>query len=438
MIESLATLRARVEASSLAHRFLGGAAWSVIGAVGSSGITLIMWVLVARLLGKETYGQLIMVQSTLGMVGVLAGFGIGMAATRYAAELRSSDVTRLGRILALGERSIVGFGLFASAGLAVAAKWLAAMMLNSPTLGQPLSIAAVIILFSAVDGYQKSVLIGLESMRAFAIGSIVAACAGFPIILIAASNSGLMGAVIGLSVASLIQAGVSRYQMTRELNKLGVVRNAAGCTSEWRVLWQFALPALISGSLVGPVHWTAQAILANTPNGYAELAVLGIAMQWFNVILFVPGNAGRVVLPMLTDYATRGDRPNLRKILLLAVSLNALMTVPVAVIVSALSLCIISLYGQGYQDNNSALILAASAATLAALTAPVGNLLAAKARMWLGASMNFGWASVYLGLSYLLVDQGAFGVLVALLLGYVAHSAWTFSFAIQQTKRGCD
>lgn len=435
MIKSLVTVGATIKTSPLARRFLGGAAWSIIGAVGSSGITLIMWMLVARILGKETYGQFIVVQSTLGMVGVFAGFGIGMAATRYAAELRASDPTRLGHILILGERSIVVFGVLASVGLAASASSLAEKVLNAPVLAAPLSIAAVIVFFSALDGYQKSVLIGLESMRAFATGSIAAVCMGFPIILVGASKFGLFGAVIGLSVASLIQAGVSRCQMTRELKKLGVIRHAIGSAGEWQVLWRFALPAFLSGALVGPVHWVAQAILANTPRGYAELAVLGIAMQWFNLILFVPGSAGRAVLPIVTDYVTKGDPISSRKIIRYAMLANALVAVPLATMVCFLSPYIMGMYGQGYDSDSHALVLAVTTAALAAIQAPIGNLLVAKARMWLGSTMNLGWAFVYLGLTLVLAQYGAIGVLLALAAGYICHTAWQGYFAVNALRQ---
>ena len=272
-----------------------------MGAVVSSGLTLVMLMVVARLLSKENYGQFVVIQSTLGMVGVFAGFGIGSTATRYAAELQARDTTRLGHILTLAERTVLGCGLIVSMGLAVAAGWMATHILNAPRLGVPLAIAAVAVFFTALDSYQKSVLIGLESMRAFAIGMVAGVIVGFPIMLLAAKHYGLEGAAVAIVVNALLQASISRYQMARELRKLGVKLNVEGCLSEQPILWRFALPALLSGALVGPAHWAAQALLANTPNGYAELAVLGISMQWFNVIMFVPGTAGRVVLPILTE-----------------------------------------------------------------------------------------------------------------------------------------
>ncbi len=432
MIGTLVTAHARLKASPLARRFLGGAAWSVLGSVVSSGVTLIMLMLVARLLGKEVYGQFVIIQSTLSMVGIFAGFGIGAAATRYAAELRTCDTVRLGHILALAERAILSFGLLASTGLVFAAEWMATHILNAPGLSVPLAISACAVLFTALDSYQKSVLIGFESMRAFAIGTVIGAAAGLPIMLLAASYFGLQGAAVAIVVLALLQAGISRYQMARELQKYKVQRSAKGCLSEWPVLWHFALPALLAGALVGPAHWAAQAFLANTHNGYAELAVLGIAMQWFNVIMFVPSTAGRVVLPILTDYVTKNDHGGSRRILLYAMGANAIIAVPLAVIVGVFSPNIMSLYGSSFEHDYAPLVVAVMTAALLAIQTPVGNLLAASSRMWLGALMNAGWAFVYVGLAYLLVNKGALGILSALAIGYVAHTIWVARYTVKE------
>ena len=77
---------ARIEASKIGYRLAMGAFWSMAGAVISRGLMLAAWVLVARMLGKTGYGELGMIQSTVGMFGVFAGFGFGLTATKHVAE----------------------------------------------------------------------------------------------------------------------------------------------------------------------------------------------------------------------------------------------------------------------------------------------------------------------------------------------------------------
>lgn len=430
--------RAKIMRSPLAQRFLGGAAWSVIGSALSSGITLITLMLLARVLGKETYGHFTILQGTLGMVGVFAGFGIGAAATRYAAELKSHDPARLGHIFALAERAILGFGLAASIAVVLSADWMAAHILNAPNLSAPLAISACAVFFSALDSYQKSVLIGFESMRAFAVGTVIGTIVSLPVMLLAAISFDLQGAAAAIPINALILSSISRFQMIRELNKNKITRRSSGCLNEWPILLNFALPALISGLLFGPSHWAAQAFLANTKSGYDEIAVLGIAMQWFYIMLFIPTTAGRVVLPILTEHITKKDSAGSRKIIIYAMAANAIVALPMAFVASAFSPFIMGLYGTNFNHDHLPLTMAVIIGAIVAIQSPVTNLLAAASRMWLCTLMNAGWAFTYVSLAYLLVSEGAKGVIFALGIGYLAHTIWVSYFTVNLLRKQND
>ncbi len=69
-------------------------------------------------------------------------------------------------------------------------------------------------------------------------------------------------------------------------------------------------------------------------------------------------------------------------------------------------------------------------AGLLAVQMPVGQIIIASGRIWLGLFMNIGWALVYLFGTWLWVGHGAAGVAAARLAAYVAHALWTFWFAL--------
>ena len=79
---------ARIEASEIGYRLARGTFWSLAGAVVSRLLGLASFVIVARILGKSGYGHFGIIQSTVGMFGVFAGFGLGQTSTKYVAELR--------------------------------------------------------------------------------------------------------------------------------------------------------------------------------------------------------------------------------------------------------------------------------------------------------------------------------------------------------------
>src|SRR5208283_1869288 len=62
---SLQPLAARVEASSIASRLARGTFWSLVGTVLARGLSVLASIVVARQLGKEGFGELGIIQSTV-------------------------------------------------------------------------------------------------------------------------------------------------------------------------------------------------------------------------------------------------------------------------------------------------------------------------------------------------------------------------------------
>ena len=71
---------------SLGTRFVRGAWWSLVGMGAAQGLAVLASIVTARLLGKVTFGEFGMVTGTVGAFGMLAGFGLGLTATKFVAE----------------------------------------------------------------------------------------------------------------------------------------------------------------------------------------------------------------------------------------------------------------------------------------------------------------------------------------------------------------
>jgi EPS I polysaccharide export inner membrane protein EpsE len=421
--------------SAISQRFFIGATWSLVGAFFSQVIILLGTLLLARIFGKETYGQFVLIQSTVNTVGVFSGFGIGATATRYIAALKEIDPQRLARILALSEITVLIFSAIISLGLSIMSKQMSSSIFNAPELTTPLAIAAFAVFFSVLDGYHKSTLIGFESMRAFAVVSIVGVGLSLPIMLFSVYKFGLYGAVVSLVVSAFLQAIISRVQMTRVLLRSNISKKYNNCLKEWRVIRDYSLPSFLAGALVSSAHWVCQAMLSKMQNGYSEIALLGVAMQWFNVIIFLPLITSRVVMPMLTESFASDNINNSRKILYLAIKANILTAVPMAIFISIISPWLFELYGQDFKKDSFLLIIAAITAAIVAIQTPVGNLISAISRMWLGMIMNFGWAIIYISTSFYLREMGSLGVFIGMGIAYTFNAMWTLQFAFHQLKQ---
>jgi O-antigen/teichoic acid export membrane protein len=395
-----------------------------MGAIFASGLTLLTMMSLARILNSEDYGKFILIQSSVGMVGVLAGFGIGTTSIRYVAELKVVNPFRLGKVLALTERVIFIFSIIASLLLIISSSFISSNLLNTPSLRIPLQIAGFSIFFSAIDAYQKSVLVGFEKMKVLAKGTLLGVILGAPIIYFLTVFLGLVGAALGLVLMAIVQCIISRYQMITVLNKSQITKDADGCFIEWKVLRDFSFPALLSSLMIAPAHWTSQVLLANTEFGFTQVAIIGVAMQWFYAVQFIPTAAGRVILPILTERLALKDNFKAVKLLKITTITNFLVILIIAVLAIYLSPFFIRGYGFELNGAKESLNLILMIAVLVVSSAPTGQMLAASNKMWIGVAMNAGWAVIYIAGCYMLLDFGAFGVVMALGIAYLFLSSW--------------
>jgi O-antigen/teichoic acid export membrane protein len=428
-------LRQRLSLSPLNSRLLSGTLWSFSGAAASRVFALVASVVTARLLGVEGFGRLGAVQSTIGMFGVFAGFGLGLTATKYVAQLRANEPERAGRIIALSEVVGAVAGTAMTLLLLVLAPWLAVKTLASASVAPLLRLGSGVLLFGSIAGVQTGALSGLEAFRASARVNLLTGLLSFPLTVGLAYAAGVEGAVVALVLSLAINCVLNHYALRAETGRSAIAIAYTGCFREGRILWTFSVPAVLSGLMVGPVYWGCSVLLVNLPNGYAEMGVFSAVNQWFAALQFLPTVLGQAALPMLSQQFSTGDRDRFKKLLTSAIALNAVVIIPVVLIGAVLSPVIMRSYGPGFSGQGLTLIMVLLAAGLLAVQTPVGHVIAASSRMWLGAMMNAGWALTFLGSAAALIHYGALGVASARVIAYTVHGLWTFGFAIYVLRK---
>jgi len=424
---------ARYWAMPLLRRLFVGAAWSVAGSALARLLALVSTVVIARLLGVENFGNLIILQSTLGMFGVFAGLGLGVVATKFSAELKVRDPIRLGQILALVQRMAIIGGVLISVVLILTSDLIATKIIHSPSLAGMIALASASVFFMTVDAYNNSALLGFEAIKQSVLGALVAVLLSIPLSIALTWSYGLQGAVSGVVLASILQCGVSYWLLNQELKKHYIKRERI-VLSDWKVLRDYALPALLGGAMVAPVHWICHVLLINTPNGAVEMGVLGIALQWNQAVYFFPLAFGRIVLPVMTETITNGHGKHANTVLKAAILANAMVALPVSILIGLLSRWIMHIYGVANAYAWLVLTLMVAAAAISATCAPVGQIMVAKGKVWYGWLMNVGWAIVYVAMSYFLLGFGAAGVAGALLMAYIMHTTWVAAWLLRHFK----
>jgi O-antigen/teichoic acid export membrane protein len=410
----------QISTSLIARRLASGATWGIAGGLASRAVTLLGSVVAARLLGQTRFGAVGVVQSTAAMFQVFGAYALGLTATKYVAQYKDEQPKRAGRALTLGFFGAVIVGLLTAATMLIGAGWLSNSVL-SPELKGPLRIASALLFLGAVQGVQNGALIGFEAFKRLATLNVISAISGSLILVAGVVLGGVEGAIWGLAGGMAVTVVVGHHLVRIEGIAHRVRIEVDGMLSETRILWTFSLPAVLSGLLVAPVAWGCNALLVNQPNGYSEMGVLNAANQWYAALLFLPGVIGQATLPILADRWASSRRNEQVSVLSMAVAANAVVAVPLAVVLSIAGRWIMALYGAEYTQHWPVLTITIWTAAITAIEAPLAQALVAGGRMWLACTVNLVWGALTLALTFMFVSYGAVGVASARAGAYLIH-----------------
>lgn len=341
---------------SLRKRFISAAFWSLLGAIVSRGLTLLASVIVARLLHPVGFGKLGIIQSTVGLVGVFAGAGLGLTATKYVAEHRSTDTRKTGVYASLSLRIAVISGLVASGLLFVASGWIAGVVLDQAGLAQDLRISALLVLFAAINGVQLGVVAGLEDFRSVAVMNTIRGIVLFITMSLGCYLFGLDGAVAGLAAAEALSALVNQLALRRSCGKRAIpLRHAHLPRGELLALVHFAVPTLLASLVISPALWLSNLIMFQQPAGPRSLGVFNAADRWRQILLFLPGSLATIILPMLSNLRGTRDSVNYRRVLRLNLVVNLVVVAIPAMIIIAVAPLAMAAFGAEYRGGSTVL-----------------------------------------------------------------------------------
>lgn len=426
---SLRALHRRVLAVPFGERVLAGVFWSVAGTAFARALGVLASIVAARLLGRVSFGELGMIQGTVGMFGMVAGLGLGTTATKYVAEYRSTDPARAGRIVALASVfSWVTSGLMTVV-LVVCAPWMSAHWLNAPHLAAPLQTGALLLLFGGVNGAQTGALAGLEAFRQIAKISFWTGLLSFPLLTAGVYFGSLAGAIWALVLNLAANCLLNYLALRRAMRRDRIAPDLHGLFGELPVVWRFSLPVTLVSLIVAPASWAGSVFLAQSTAGYAGLGEFSAGNQWRNVVMFIPYALAGVAMPTLSNLHGLHDPANYRKLLLLHLLLTTAFAGTAAAGVALFAGPIASSYGSNFAGAVPVIRWMALSGALIAVNSIAATAISSLGRAWTGCLYCLLCSSLLVLLSYALVPvHGARGLALANALAYAAHTVWQGAF----------
>lgn len=422
--------------SGLLVRFASGAIWSIIAAATTRGLTLVTFVLLARIMGETAYGKLGIVQNTLGAIGLIAGMGLGMSATKYVAHFRDNDPVRTGKIIRLILTISIYIAIISTVIIILIAPTISINVLKNKEMSWALIVGSGLLLFGIMNSAVNGALSGLESYKKIARINFISGIFTLPLVVILAKLWEVSGSIAGLVVSAGITFLLNKIALTKECRKRKIIISKISW-QEKTIIWDFTLPAAISGIIVSPIIWITNVMLIRMPNGYSQMGIFTAAQQWQTAIMFLPVSLSPLVLAMLSNVFYADDKYNYKKIIYLSFAANGLVSLAGTLLVVLLAPTIMKCYGLGFSTGWPVLILMAFSALLMSLSNVVGQVIASSSSMWIGLLFNAMWATVFLIVALLTVKtKGALGLAEAYVISYLCHLGWSMFYLLTRIKKG--
>lgn len=426
----------RIAGSGTAARIVRGGAWGVLGTGLGRVFNLVAMIFVARLLGREDFGALGLLQTTLAVLGVVAGTSLGLTGVRFVAEHRVSAPARAGRFIGLIWSVSILTTAAVAIGVAVFAGPLSQRLLNGPDFRAAMMAGGLVVAMTVFRTVQDAIFSGFEHFREGALLRLLEGVALLAAVPVLAATLGVTGAVLGMAAAAMVALVVGFWLQRAVQRHAGVPTDLRGCWAEWRVLGRFSGPTLLSSLLTLPGLWIGLFWLSRS-GGLSELGLYNAAYQWYGPMTFVPMVLCNVSMPMLVQRWAAGDRHGYRRLYLgVTASGFALALVP-ALLAAALSPWIMHIYGTDFVAGWPVLALLMAAAPFQIVGNVALTAMQSMGNAWHNFASNLFWLIAFLLASATLVPPyGAGGLAAAMAVSFAAAAAQRTATVLFVTSKG--
>ncbi|KHK56115.1 hypothetical protein PI87_10290 [Ralstonia sp. A12] len=414
----------RILSRPLVARLVAGTLWNLWANVVYRGVALTLSVYLAHTLTSAQFADFNTLQNALTTLFTIASMGLGLAATRYTAELAESNRARCGEVLSGILLGSVAFSAILALMLCIFSARIADMLLkDNAKYGQILLLSGLLIVTVLVS-VQAGMLAGLQAFKTFALVQTGTGAVSLGIQLLAARASTFSIFLVAWLLGSMLVAIANQVTLSRLLNARGISLHLTGAWRALRSIASFFLPASAVTLVVFPAHTAALMLLNSVGRDPIQVSWFQTGLLWTQLIAFVPTALAGTLLPMLTELMRRDGGPAM-------IAWARRGALPVLAVVTTLCAAfalaapwIALLYGPKFENAANLFRIAALIGFFFSINGLLGNLITTLSAMRAAVACSTTWTLAYVGLAALAGRfHGAYGMLACCLAAYVVHFA---------------
>ena len=343
-----------MDISSIKNRLLGSrlfkdSFWAVFGNGMGNAMMLLAGILIARLLGKDLYGEYGVVKSTMFYVASFATFGLGFTSTKFIAQYVTDQKQYVKAIMRDSITITLAFSGTIAVLLIVFAQQLADYV-EAPSLKLAFQALAGVIVFKAMTTTQIGLLSGHKEFKKTARNSVASGVFLLIICVPFTYFGGLKGSLLALMSSQAFNAFINYCTIRKITKKLPDQENK----SFKKELISFSFPVALQESSYTISHWGAIMFLTKL-SSMGEVGLYTASSQWLVIITMIPALLSNVVLSYL--YSSVSNKASHSRTIRLMLAVNLVCTLIPFVIVFIFSNFISSFYGETFSDMGNLLRL---------------------------------------------------------------------------------
>lgn len=369
--------------------------WAVFGNGVGNGLLLIAGIIIARLLGKDVYGEYGFVKSTMFYMATFAAMGLGFTTTKFISFHLKESPENVKSILRDSNIITLSFSGTIAIILICFAKPFA-ILIKAPSLIIAFQALAAIIVFKAITTTQIGLLAGFKEFKIIARNGVLSGLflliTCVPLIYL----WGLKGSLLALFLSQAFNALINYLNIHQISKKLS---NQVDRSFK-KELIKFSLPVALQESSYIISHWGA-IMLLSIYSSMGEVGLYTATSQWNSIILMVPGLLHNVVLSYLSS--SINENQTHKRTIVYMLSINFLTTIIPFIIVYILAGFIATFYGPTFSEMPRVLRLLTFATIFECCSQVYKSELMAQSKVWLLFSIRLIRDCILVGLLYILL-----------------------------------
>ncbi|WP_150452383.1 oligosaccharide flippase family protein [Arenibacter lacus] len=288
----LSSLTSRLKNSKLANDSF----WAIFGNAVGKGFSLLTAIIIARILGKELYGEYGIVSSTIGAILIFSNFGLNFTSTKYIAEYNSTQPEILSQLIRSCQTLTLIFSGLATIILFALSEEIATSLLKLPKLAHFLQVISIGILIGSVGRTQVGILAGLGKFKELAKINTFIGIGNFIFGVTLTYFYGLLGACLGLVLVQFIHYLFLRYYIRKFI---APIKSESANKVSLREILNFSTPVALQEALYSILTYATGLLLVQMST-YGEVGLSSAATYWSAIILYIPGILRNVILSHLS------------------------------------------------------------------------------------------------------------------------------------------